>query len=302
MITNVHKPIMVNEILSFIKDEKNLSILDCTFGGGGHTQSFLDKGHFVTAIDQDTKAMKSAQELSNKNNKLSFFKLNFKDLDKIDNKENQNKYNFILLDLGFSSNQLENQSLGLSFKVNSKLNMNYLEGDITAHEIINNYDVKQLTRVFYEYGDIKYSNKLAEFIVNSRSKKSIDTNFELIETLRNSGINFRSKKIHFATQAFQALRIEANKEIENLNNFLSKIHLHIQKKGFLAIISFHSLEDRAVKNYFKLNRFKNKNIYLNNSNWGYEILTKKPVTPSKNEIIQNNRSRSAKLRVGRFVN
>ena len=301
MIANLHKPIMVEEILSFINGEKELSILDCTFGGGGHAQNFLDKGHYVTAIDQDKNAINLAEELSKINSKLSFYKINFKDLDKIDGEKNPDKFNLILLDLGFSSNQLENEKIGISFKINSKLNMNYLDGDITAHEIINNYNIDELTRVFQEYGEIIHSKKLSEFIIKARSKKIIDTNFELIEVIRNSGINFRSKKIHFATQAFQALRIETNKEINNLNNFLNKVHSFIENNGYLAIISFHSLEDRVVKNYFKSNSFKKNYIFNNNLDWGYEILTKRPLTPSKSEIKQNNRARSAKLRVGRFV-
>ncbi|MFL2534485.1 MAG: 16S rRNA (cytosine(1402)-N(4))-methyltransferase, partial [Alphaproteobacteria bacterium] len=198
MISNLHKPIMVDEILSFINDEKELSILDCTFGGGGHAQKFLDKGHYVTAIDQDKNAINSAEELSKRNSKLSFYKINFKDLDKIDKEKIPDKFNLILLDLGFSSNQLENEKIGISFKINSKLNMNYLDEDVTAHEIINNYNIDELTRVFQEYGEIIHSKKLSEFIIKARSKKTIDTNFELIEVIRNSGINFRSKKIHFA--------------------------------------------------------------------------------------------------------
>ena len=106
MKTNLHKPIMVNEILSFIHGEKELSILDCTFGGGGHAQNFLEKGHYVTAIDQDKNAINSAKELSKKNSKLSFFKINFKDLDKIEEENIPDTFTFILLDLGFSSNQL----------------------------------------------------------------------------------------------------------------------------------------------------------------------------------------------------
>mgnify|MGYP005674590139 CR=1 FL=1 len=276
MITNLHKPIMVDEILSFIHGEKELSILDCTFGGGGHAQNFLDKGHYVTAIDQDKNAINTAQELSKKNSKLSFYKINFKDIDKINEEKNHNKFNLILVDLGFSSNQLENENIGISFKINSKLNMNYLDGDITAHEIINNYNIDELTRVFKEYGEIIHSKKLSEFIIKTRSKKTIDTNFELIEVIRNSGINFRSKKIHFATQAFQALRIEANREIINLNKFLNNVHSFIKKKGYLAIISFHSLEDRVVKNYFKSNCFRKNYVFNNNLDWGYEILTKRP--------------------------
>ena len=120
--------------------------------------------------------------------------------------------------------------------------------------------------------------------------------------MRESGVNFRSKKIHFATQAFQALRIESNNELENLEIFLKKVHDFLDNEAYLAIISFHSLEDRIVKNYFKDNKVKNNSSFQNNRGWGFEILTKKPLTPSKLELIENNRSRSAKLRVGRFIN
>ena len=114
-------------------------------------------------------------------------------------------------------------------------------------------------------------------------------------------MNFKSKKIHFATQAFQALRIETNNELENLKIFLEKVYKFLENKGYLAIISFHSLEDRIVKNYFRDNKVKINKSYKN-KNWGFEILTKKPITASKFEVLQNHRSRSAKLRVGRFIN
>ena len=262
----------------------------------------MDRGYLVTAIDQDVNAIKIAKEISKKNKRFSFIKINFKDLEKINSKNIHKRFNLILLDLGFSSNQLENELIGLSFKINSKLNMNYLDGDLTAFEIINNYKIEELNRIFKDYGEIHNYNKLSEFIVKNRSKKSIETNFDLIEILRNSKVNFRSKKIHFATQAFQALRIEVNKEIENLKNFLEKVHLYLKTDGFLAIISFHSIEDRVVKNYFRSNSCKKNNYFSNNHDWGFEILTKKPITPKKIEIINNNRSRSAKLRVGRFIN
>ena len=301
MITNVHKPIMIKEISSFLNNDKELSILDCTFGGGGHTISFLDLGHRVTAIDEDLKAQEIAKDLTTQFNKFNFFKINFKDLEKIEEDYLKNKFDFILLDLGFSSNQLEDVQIGISFKENSNLNMNYLNSGFTAHEIVNNYSEEELSRVFANYGEIKQSLKLAKFIVRTRQDKSINTNFDLIEVLRGSGVNFRSKKIHFATQAFQALRIECNKELENLNIFLEKVYNYLNKDGILAIISFHSLEDRIVKNYFKSNSFKNDN-FKNQSNWGFEILTKKPITPNQIEIKDNPRSRSSKLRVGRFVN
>ena len=300
MINNQHIPVMVNEILSFIDNEKNLSILDCTFGRGGHTKKFLEKGHHVTAIDQDENANIIAKKLKKSFPNIFFYKSNFKNFDLLD--LNKKKFNLILLDLGFSSNQLADSDIGLSFKENSKLNMNYLGGDLNAYKIINYYEKDELQRVFNLYGEIKQAEKLAKYIIKQRSSKKINTNFELINVLRNSGVNFRSKKIHFATQAFQALRIESNSELENLMIFLKKIHFFLEINAYLAIISFHSLEDRIVKNYLRDNRIKKNKNFHNNKNWGFEILTKKPLTASKTEVLENNRSRSAKLRVGRFIN
>ena len=300
MIRNQHTPIMTNEIQSLIDNKKKLSILDCTFGGGGHSKKFLDKGHNVTAIDQDNNSKKIANSLKKKFPNIFFYKCNFKDLDLL--KLEIKKFDFILLDLGFSSNQLADVDIGLSFKVNSNLNMNYLGGDLNAYKIINFYNKEELKRVFYLYGQINQADKLANHIITQRSTKTIDTNYELIDVLRNSGVNFRSKKIHFATQAFQALRIESNKELENLEIFLKKVHDYMAFNSYLAIISFHSLEDRIVKNYFRNNKVKNNRNFQNNKDWGFETLTKKPLIASKFEVNSNNRSRSAKLRVGRFIN
>ena len=300
MINNQHIPIMSNEILSFIEGEKKLSILDCTFGGGGHSKKFLENGHNVTAIDQDDNSAIIAKKLKNNFNNIFFYKSNFKNLDLLNLKFK--KFNLILLDLGFSSIQLKDKDIGLSFNLNSNLNMNYLGGGLNAYKIVNFYNKNELQRVFYSYGEINQSKKLAEYIINQRSKKKISTNFEFIDILGKSGVNFRSKKIHFATQAFQALRIESNSELENLLTFLEKVHDFLEKNAYLAIISFHSLEDRIVKNYFKNNKTNKNKKFQNNNNWGFEILTKKPLTASKFEVLGNNRARSAKLRVGRFIN
>ena len=300
-IMNTHKPIMVDEILSFVDNDNSLNVLDCTFGGGGHTKFFLDKGYSVFAIDKDSNAKQIAHNYKKKYEKFNFYQINFKDIETIFHHLDL-KFDFVLLDLGFSSNQLANENIGISFQINSKLNMNYLNNNINAYQIINDYDEESLSKIFLEYGEIFQSKKLANFIVNSRSKKNIETNFELIEVLRASGVNFRSKKIHFATQAFQALRIECNKELNNLETFLKKIHQFMNHKGCLAILSFHSLEDRIVKNYFKNNKLTKKGLFHNQQNWGYEIITKKPIIASKSEIKDNPRSRSAKLRVGRFLN
>ena len=300
MINDLHIPILTSEILSFIKNKKKLSILDCTFGRGGHSKKFLENGHSVTAFDQDDNSLIIAKRLKKSFPNIFFYKTNFKDLDTLN--LNMKKFDLILLDLGFSSNQLEDKNIGLSFKNNSNLNMNYLGGDLNAYKIINHYNREELQRVFYLYGEINQSEKLAKYIISQRSIKRISTNFELIEILRDSGVNFRSKKIHFATQAFQALRIESNNELENLEIFLKKVHNFLKINAYLAVISFHSLEDRIVKTYFRNNKIHKKNNFQNKKDWGFEKLTKKPITPSKLELAENNRSRSAKLRVGRFLN
>jgi len=300
MINNFHIPVMANEILSLIDNKKNLHILDCTFGGGGHSKKFLEKGHHVTAIDQDENANIIATKLKKKFPNIFFYKSNFKNLDLLD--LNRKKFNLILLDLGFSSNQLADGDIGLSFMENSKLNMNYLGGGLNAYKIINFYEKDDLQRVFNLYGEINQAEKLAKYIIKQRSLNKINTNFEFIKVLRDSGVNFRSKKIHFATQAFQALRIESNNELENLKIFLKKIHFFLDIDAYLVIISFHSLEDRIVKNYLRDNRIKKNKNFQNNKNWGFEILTKKPLIASKIEVLENNRARSAKLRVGRFIN
>ncbi len=300
MINNLHIPIMANEVLSLIDNKNNLSILDCTFGGGGHSKKFLEKGHHVIAIDQDENANIIAKKLKKKFPNFFFYKSNFKNFDLLD--LDKKKFNLVLLDLGFSSNQLADSDIGLSFKENSKLNMNYLGGDLNAYKIINYYEKDELQRVFKIYGEINQAEKLAKYIIQQRSLKKINTNFEFINVLRDSGVNFRSKKIHFATKAFQALRIESNSELENLKIFLKNIHIFLDINAYLAIISFHSLEDRIVKNYFRENRIKKNKNFQNNKNWGFEILTKKPLIASKTEVLENNRARSAKLRVGRFIN
>ena len=303
MIENVHKPIMVNEILQFTEGLSNLNILDCTFGGGGHSLQFLNKNYRVYAFDCDQNAIEIAKKIKTKLNNLFYFQINFKDIDLVnDSNFKQTKFDFILLDLGYSSNQLNDLDIGISFNQNATLNMNYLGSDNTAYNIINNYSEQDLSNVFYEFGEIFQSKKLAKYIVEARKSKKITTNFELIEVLRDSRVNFKSKKIHFATQAFQALRIESNNELSNLKLFLNKVHDYSKKGGLLAIISFHSLEDRIVKNYFKNNALLKNGSYKNGKNWGFENLTKKPITPQIDEIKFNPRSRSAKLRVGRFVN
>ncbi len=299
---NVHKPIMLNEIVNFIDFNNCNYFLDGTYGGGGHTNELLSRGCKVVALDNYEGSKKIALENKNFGKNLFFFKSNFKDIDLIIYKNKiKKKFDGVLLDLGFSSNQLEDPDLGISFKKNIPLNMNYADYTITASDILNNYNENQLTEMFYNYGEIYDANKLSKYIILSRKNKKIKTTFDFIEILKNSGVNFASKKINFATKPFQAVRIEANKELENLKIFLDKINDFLEKNALIFIISFHSLEDRIVKNYFKLNSLKRDQSFKNNNNWGYEVITKRPLIASNEELLENPRARSAKLRVAKFT-
>ncbi|KFZ44630.1 16S rRNA methyltransferase, partial [Smithella sp. D17] len=185
----------------------------------------------------------------------------------------------ILLDVGMSSYHIDESKRGFSFQKNEPLLMNY-SGNTTAREIVNNYNVKELEKIIREYGEEKHAKKIAEQIIKNRP---IDTTFQLIEIIKK-GIPFNKEKTHFATRTFQALRIEANKELENIENVLPQALEVLEKQGVMVVISFHSLEDRIIKNFFK-SRAKE-----------VELLTKKPVLPDEEEIKSNPRARSAKLR------
>ena len=206
----------------------------------------------------------------------------------------------MLLDLGFSSNQLEDDTVGLSFKNDVPLNMNYADYEISAYDILNDYTEEQLTKIFREYGEISNAKKLANFILDYRKNKEIKSTFDFIDLLSKSRVNFGSSKINFATKPFQAIRIEANKELENLSEFLFKINNYLNNNALIFIISFHSLEDRIVKNSFKINSIKKDSSFQDDQSWGYEILTKRPITASKEELSRNPRSRSAKLRIAKY--
>ena len=301
MINNIHQPVMVNEILNKINFNKCNFFLDGTYGGGGHTNEILSRGCKVLALDNYLEAEKLALKNMSIKDNLTFHKSNFKDIDQvISNYKIKDKFDGVLLDLGFSSNQLEDDTIGISFKNDVNLNMNYADYKVSAHYILNNYSEDELTKIFYDYGEIKNAKKLSNHIIKSRKTNEINTTFEFIEILKNSKVNFGSSKINFATKPFQAIRIEANKELENLEIFLKKINNFINQSALIFIISFHSLEDRIVKNYFKKNSIHKNNSFKENQSWGYEILTKRPLVATKEEIRINPRSRSAKLRIVRY--
>lgn len=270
----MHIPVLLNEIIEQIESNKNY--VDCTLGFGGHSKEILKKNGpngKVLGIEID----KEIFEKTIKDERLIAVNDSYVNLEKIVEKHNFKDISGILLDAGMSSYHIDLSGRGFSFNKDEPLLMNYGSG-ISAEEIINEYSEDEIERILREYGEEKFSKKIAKKIVEERKRKRIKSTLQLVEIVRK--IVPRSK-INPATRTFQAIRIEANKELENLESVLPQALKLLNRGGKLFIISFHSLEDRIVKNFIK-----NNQLELN-----------KPIIPSEQEIKSNPRSRSAKLRI-----
>lgn len=289
----MHIPVLLKEVIEYLDLRNGDIIVDATFGDGGHSREILKKilprGKII-AIDFDQKAIDRGKILFKEFEKnIIFVRANFKEIENILAKLKIKKVNGILADLGFSSSQIENPEYGFAFLKESKLDAR-LSSDfkISAKEVINQFSQRELEVIFRKYGEERFSRRIAEEIIKARSKKEIETTTELGEIVKKAiPRKFWPKKIHPATRVFQALRIYVNQELENLEEFLQKAPLLLKENGKLIIISYHSGEDRLVKNYFKK--------FAQTGN--FEILTKKPIRPNQEEINHNPRSRSAKMRV-----
>lgn len=275
----VHKPVLQKEVLKYLDPKANENFIDCTINGGGHALAILErvkpKGK-VLGIDSDKEVI---SQLEPRNN-LILVCDNFVNLKEIA-RELKFKPDGILFDLGMSSWHLDKSGKGFSFLKDEPLDMRYSEQTgLTAEKIVNEYSLEELEKIIKEYGEDRFARKIAKKIVEKRKKKRIKTTLELAEAIR-----FKQKRIHFATRTFQALRIAVNDELNVLAKAIPQAVDILASGGRLAVISFHSLEDRIVKNLFK-----------NLSSQEFEILTDKPIKPSLEEITSNHRSRSAKLR------
>jgi 16S rRNA (cytosine1402-N4)-methyltransferase len=270
----MHIPVLLNEIIDQIEPNKNY--IDCTLSFGGHTKEILKRNQpngKVLGIEID----KEIFEKTISDNRLIAVNDSYANLEKIVEENNFKEVSGILLDAGMSSYHIDSSKRGFSFNKDEPLLMNYSDG-LSAEEIINTYSEDEIEKILREYGEEKFSKKIAKKIVEERKKRRIKSTLQLVEIIKR--IVPRSK-INPATRTFQALRIEANQELENLKKVLPQALRILDSGGKLMIISFHSLEDRIVKNFIKENRLE-----LN-----------KPITPSEKEIRSNPRSRSAKLRI-----
>jgi len=287
----MHIPVLLKEAIKVLNPKPKEVFIDATFGDGGHATEILKKilpGGKLLAIDWDKDAVEKAKksEIFQKP-EIIIVNENYANLPEIVKKLRFPKADGLIVDLGFSTGQLES-GRGFSFLKNEPLDMRFAKNnDLTAAEVINSFSEKDLADIFFKYGEEKFSRRIAKEIYKERKRKRILTTLELSEIIKRAvPENYERKRIHPATRVFQALRIYVNFELENLKTLLSGMKNVLNPGGRVAIISFHSLEDRIVKNYFKELEKEKK----------AQILTKKPIIASEEEVKNNPKSRSAKLR------
>jgi len=246
-----HFPVMLNEVIKICSPEKGGSFLDCTFGGGGYSEELLKFPNTkVTALDRDKSVLGKAEKILKKyHHRFSFYNEKFSNLDKI--LEGKEKVDTIIFDLGMSSFQLMDLNRGFSFKSNSKIDMNMGLSPISAEEVLNNFDESSLKSIIKILGEEKESTKIVKNILKVRKKKKILNIPQLVDIIKKSKKRNFSKKINVCTKTFQALRIFVNKEITELIEGVSKATKFIKSDGKIIIISFHSIEDKIIKFYFK---------------------------------------------------
>jgi 16S rRNA (cytosine1402-N4)-methyltransferase len=290
-VFQLHFPVMIDEVLQFLNPRPNENFVDCTVGEGGHTMAILERtkpSGRVLGIDADPEILERFRhkvEGTDLAKRLVIVCGNFANLSKIVKEHAFRRVSGVLFDLGLSSWHLEESGRGFSFRRNEPLDMRYsLENPLTAEFIVNFWSLKDIERILRIYGQERFSRKIAQEIVHSRPLKTTADLVMAIE--RATPAWYHRGRIHFATKTFQALRIAVNDELENLEKALPQALDIMDMGGRLVVIAFHSLEDRIVKNFLKA---KSKEGVI-------EILTKKPLRPSKEEISKNPKSRSARLR------
>ena len=290
-----HFPVLLNELVSIISPLYGGTFIDCTFGAGGYSEKILgEASNNIIALDRDNSVIKIATKFHKKyKERFQFYNTKFSNIDQIKN----NNIKGIIFDLGYSLNQISDLKRGLSFKSKGKLDMRMGLNEFSCDEVISRMNQQHLYKIFKYFGDEKYAKPISKKIAQVRKNKKIETEnlVEIIETIKTK----KSGKNN-STKVFQALRIFVNKEVSELINGLINAYKILPIGGVIAVVTFHSIEDRIVKFFFKeYSESKNTSRYLPKfaANKKYFNLTKKkPIIPSFNEIKINNSSRSAKLR------
>ncbi|CDZ74735.1 Ribosomal RNA small subunit methyltransferase H [Peptoniphilus sp. ING2-D1G] len=303
-----HKSVLLNETIELLNINADGIYVDGTVGGAGHASEILkrlsNKGLLI-GFDQDKDAINKSEEvLSNISQNYKLIQKNYEDFEECLDSLGISKVDGFLLDLGVSSYQFDNGERGFSYRIDAKLDMRMnRESSFSAYDIVNTYTKDELSKILWDYSEEKWSGRIAEFIVNRRKTAPITTTFELVDIIKAAiPVSVRRKAGHPAKKPFQALRIETNNELNILRNTLNRMIDRLSPKGRIAVISFHSLEDRIVKETFKYKYLdcicpKDAPICTCNKKREIKIITRKPITASKEELELNNRSHSAKLRV-----
>ncbi len=290
---SVHIPVLLKELIENIKIKKGDKVLDATLGAGAYSLKIReiigDAGELICLDEDDLAVLKFKEIIKDKGLvNIKALQSNFRDIGELNLKKDN--FQAIVADLGLSSDQLADEKRGFSFKnLDSPLDMAFGERpDILTTDIVNKYSLTELIKIFKELGEEPHACRVARAIVSSRRKERIARVGQLVEIIEEAiGGYYKKKKIHPATLSFQALRMETNQELVSLEKFLPQSFDYLALNGHLAIVSFHSGEDRLVKHYFK----KLKELGQ------VELITKKPITASQEELMVNKRARSAKLRV-----
>lgn len=302
-----HIPIMLNEVIDNLNIKPNGIYVDLTVGGAGHSTEILRriKHGKLICVDQDEEALSVARDrLLKISDNVLFYKSNFENFKEILDYFGIDKVDGVLLDIGVSSYQIDNGQRGFSYMIDAPLDMR-MDRDLkkSAFDVVNYYNSEDLEYIFYNYGEEKWTKRIVEFIVNYRKEKLIETTFELVDIIERAIPKaVRAKGGHPAKRVFQAIRIEVNRELEVIKKVIPDIVERLNKNGRLCIITFHSLEDRIVKDSFKeLARGcicpKELYVCVCNNKPKIKILTKKPLVPSEEETNRNPRSKSSKLRI-----
>lgn len=293
-----HKPVLLTESTNLLITNPGGVYVDVTFGGGGHSAEILKRlnseGRLI-AFDQDSDAIMN--EIDDK--RFTLINQNFRFLKNFLRLYNSIPVDGILADLGISSYQIDNPERGFSFRFDSELDLRMnKKQSVTAKTVLNSYTENQLFELFKNYGEIANAKKLSRVIIEARSSKEITTTSQLLEIISSCVIDKRQEN-KYSAKVFQALRIEVNQEIEALKEMLVQSVDCLKKGGRIAVISYHSLEDRLVKNFFRSGNFEGiqEKDFYGNVNTPFLLVNRKPILPGEAEINENNRSRSAKLRI-----
>lgn len=291
-----HIPVLVREVLATLEPRPGGAYLDCTVGGGGHAEAILEAAgppSRVVGIDRDPEAIAVARErLGRFGDRVRLVQGDFRELPRLISELRLEGFDGVLFDLGISSLQLDDPSRGLRFSAEGPLDMRMdrESGGLAARELLHELSEMDLTRIIREYGEERWARQIARGIVNARRQGSLETTRDLAAVVaRAIPRRFWPRRIHPATRTFQAVRIAVNQELTGLEEALEVATGHLNPGGRIAVISFHSLEDRVVKHLFR-------RLAAPGAVPGVRIITRRPVTPSPEERAQNPRARSAKLR------